>query len=144
MEENRVIILMIRGSNVDTEPLGLGGSRKFNRNRIISASHCSFTGIKVVENPETRNELVRQALSFSEKAIEGSSAADTGQPPGLYLDLAQEHFLLGDMEKAQDMLKRYLDATVDLGLNCQRCPSNLCPGCNPTRMQWLHGCTILL
>jgi len=40
----------------------------------------------------------------------------------LYLDLAQEHYFLGDTEKVHNMLKRYLDRSLQLGASyCQAC-----------------------
>jgi len=71
--------------------------------------------------PQQNDELMRNALSSSEKAVEHSSG---GVPvdPGLLLDLAQEHYVLGDVECAHDKLSQYLDKIVKRGpSNCQTC-----------------------
>jgi len=69
-----------------------------------------------------RNEILRKALFCSEAAItlEGSKGNVDGAD--LFLDLAQDHFFLGDMDNAHEKLKEYLDATVKLGpSHCQTC-----------------------
>jgi len=69
--------------------------------------------------PERNDELIRKALFWSEAAFhlpkEFANFA-------LFLDLAQEHYFLGDLEKAHAALKRYLDGSVRLGPSyCQAC-----------------------
>jgi len=79
--------------------------------------------------PERNDELIRRALFFSEAAFNlQNSKKDVNL--ALCLDLAQEHYFLDDVEKAPNVLQKYLDRTVQLGpSHCQS--SNLCEGCNP-------------
>jgi len=75
--------------------------------------------------PERNDELVREALFWSEAAF-NLQKSNFGVNLDLRLDLAQEHYFLGDTEKAHLMLKRYLDATLRLGpSHCQSC-SQIC------------------
>jgi len=89
--------------------------------------------------PEARDEVIRKALLFSERSIEIRRGND---PSILYLDVAQEHYFLGDAEKAHAVLKKYLDLTVELGSSCcqachQSCAKDetmmVCMGCLVTR-----------
>jgi len=98
--------------------------------------YCSDESLDGV--PETRDEGIRKALVFSERSIE----IRRGNDPSIYLDLAQEHYFLGDTEKAQVVLKKYLDLTVELGSSCcqachQSCAKDetvmVCVGCLVTR-----------
>ena len=69
--------------------------------------------------PQRNDELIRNALSSSEKAVEHSSWVVDHV---LLLDLAQEYYVLGDVERAQDKFNQYLDKIVKLGpSHCQTC-----------------------
>jgi len=88
-----------------------------------------YTDESLVGIPERKDELIRKALFCSEAASAFSLSSNEYQnregskrDHTLYLDLAQEHYFLGDSEKAHNMLKKYLDATVKMGpSHCQRC-----------------------
>jgi len=68
--------------------------------------------------PERNDELIRKALFWSEAAFECQGGVNLA----CSIDLAQEHYFLGDSEKAHNMLKEYLDAIVKLGpSHCQTC-----------------------
>jgi len=68
--------------------------------------------------PERIDELVRKAIFWSEAAFNLQHDATDE----LLLDLAQEHYYLGDTEKAHNMIQKYLDGTVKLGPSqCQSC-----------------------
>jgi len=97
--------------------------------------------------PESREKVIRKASLCSQEAINLRREDDLSKPslyldPGIYLDLAQEHYFLDDMEKAQAMLKKYLDLTVDAGSShCQTCHQScakdetmmVCVGCHVVR-----------
>jgi len=69
--------------------------------------------------PERNDELIRTALFWSESAY---NLRSSGVTLALYLDLAQEHYFLGDSEKAHAVLKKYFDGTVKLwSSHCQAC-----------------------
>jgi len=71
--------------------------------------------------PEIREEAIRKASLCSQESI-NLGHADDSRKPSIYLDLAQAHYFLGDTEKAQAMLKEYLDQTVKLGpSHCEHC-----------------------
>jgi len=71
--------------------------------------------------PERNDELIRKALFWSEAAFNLLNSKGI-ENLALYLDLAQDHYFLGDLEKAHNMLKRYLDGTLRLGAShCQAC-----------------------
>ena len=76
---------------------------------------------KYVSFPERNDEVIRKALFWSEAAFNLQNLKE-GVNLSLYLDLAQEHYFLGDTEKAHLMLKEYLDGSLRLGsLFCQAC-----------------------
>jgi len=80
-----------------------------------------YTDESLIGVPATREEVIRNASHFSQEAIKLGREDDPNKP-SIYLDLAQEHYFLGDTEKAQAMLKEYLDQTVKLGpSHCQTC-----------------------
>jgi len=69
--------------------------------------------------PERNDELIRKALFWSQAAFHLPNEVAI---LALFLDLAQEHYFLGDLEKAHAALKTYLGGTVQLGPSyCQRC-----------------------
>ena len=77
-----------------------------------------YTDESLVGIPERSDELIRKALFWSEAAFKCQELVKLA----LYLDLSQEHYFLGDTEKSHLMLKKYLDATVQLGQSrCQSC-----------------------
>jgi len=80
--------------------------------------------------PERNDELVRKALFCTDAAFHLQKSK--GVTLALFLDLAQEYYLLGDSEKAHALLKRYLDESVRLGASyCLR------EGCNHGEMSCL-------
>jgi len=88
--------------------------------------------------PEARDEVIRKALLFSERSI----VLRRGNDFSIYLDVVQEQYFLGDTEKAQVVLKKYLDLTVESGSSCcqachQSCAKDetmmVCVGCLVTR-----------
>jgi len=71
--------------------------------------------------PERNDELIRKALFFSEAAF-NLQKSNGGVNDALLLDLAQEHYFLGESKKAHAALKKYLEATVKQGpSHCQTC-----------------------
>jgi rubrerythrin len=69
---------------------------------------------------ERNDELIRKALFFVAACNLPIPLVDVDL--FLFLDLAQEHYFLGDSEKAHAALKKYLDGTVRLGAShCQSC-----------------------
>ena len=75
--------------------------------------------------PERNDELIRKALFFSQAAF-NLQKSNGRVIISLYLDLAQEHYFLGDTEKAHLMLKEYLEATVKLGPSCCQSCGQIC------------------
>ena len=75
--------------------------------------------------PERNDEVIRKALFWSEAAfdLQNSEWQNEGRVHfDLSLDLAQEHYFLGDTERAHFRLKRYLDGTVKMGpTHCLSC-----------------------
>ena len=75
----------------------------------------------LVDVPEKRDEVMEQRANIIRQALCCSEKADKCDPSVL-LDLAQEHYFLGDTDTARVMLKGYLDATVQEGpSHCQAC-----------------------
>jgi len=71
--------------------------------------------------PERNDELIRKALFFSDAAFH-LQISNNDVKLALRLDLAQEHYFLGDTENARNMLQKYLHGTVRMGASyCQAC-----------------------
>ena len=95
----------------------LGNQRNFLVKQSLGNTYLE----KYESLPERNDEVIRKALCWSEAAYDLQNSKG-GVNRALYLDLAQEHYFLGDTEKAHNMLKEYLDATVRLGAShCQSC-----------------------
>jgi len=76
------------------------------------------TDESLVGIPERNDELIRKALFWSEAAFEVQGYASIG----VFLDLAQEYYFLGESEKAHAALTRHLDMTVKIGpSHCHTC-----------------------
>jgi len=80
--------------------------------------------------PERNDVLIRKALFWSEAAFNILNSNECVNL-ALFLDLAQEHYFLGDSEKAHAALKIYLDGTVRLEPSC-------CQECNQTCVKDAH------
>jgi len=72
--------------------------------------------------PEPNDELIRKALFWSEAACNCEGGANLG----LFLDLAQENYFLGDTVKAHNVFKRYLDGSLRLGAQCCQTCGQIC------------------
>jgi len=72
---------------------------------------------KYASLPERKGELISEALLLTEAAFNFQSSKGVVSL-ALDLDLAQEYYFVGDLEKAHASLKRYLDETVQLGPTC--------------------------
>jgi len=93
-------------------------------------NQCKTQGKQYLENthlekyeslPERNDEVIRKVLFWSEAAFNLQNSKEE-ENLDLFLDLAQEHYFLGDSEKAHAALKRYLEATMKLGPSyCQWC-----------------------
>ena len=71
--------------------------------------------------PERNDEVIGKALFWSEAALQHWTSNGKMEPV-CSLDLAQEHYFLGDSEKAHVALKKYLEGTMQLGAShCQAC-----------------------
>jgi len=108
-------------SNADSiiEDERLGNQFKASAKQSLGNTYLA----KYESLPERNDELISKALFWSEAAfnLQNSKEAE-GVNHALFLDLAQEHYFLGDAEKAHLMLKEYLEATVKLGpSHCQSC-----------------------
>ena len=90
--------------------------------KALAMESLGNTYLAKYESPPERNdELIRKALFWSEAAFDLQNSEGIENLP-LYLDLTQEHYFLGDTEKAHIALKRYLDKIVRLGpSHCQTC-----------------------
>jgi len=72
--------------------------------------------------PERNDELIRKASFWYAASFNLQSSLEGAVNLALFRDLAQEHYFLGDSEKAHAALKRYLDGTVQKGASyCQEC-----------------------
>jgi len=110
-----------------------------NQLRADARQSLGKTYIEKYESlPERNDELIRKALSWSEKAVECLDCVNLD----LLLDLAQEQSFLSDTEKAHVALKTYLDGSVQLGPSyCQSCHQTCakdaimekCSGCKVAR-----------
>jgi len=97
-------------------------------NQVLGQTYLEqyYSDESLVSVPESREEVIRKASLCSQEAIKLGREDDPNKP-GIYLDLAQANYFLGDTEKAQAMLKEYLDQTVKLGpSHCQMC-HQACP-----------------
>ena len=80
-----------------------------------------WTDESLVGIPERNDELIRQALFWSEAGLADCSLEGKIDPT-CFLYLAQENYFLGDSEKAHFALKTYLGGIVQLGPSyCQAC-----------------------
>lgn len=97
--------------------------------------HCAEGGIPL---PGKRKAL-EKALENSKKASD--LIVDTpSEDRSVYLDLAHEHFLLGNTPESFEMLKDYLDFAIASGsLYCQGCHQKCCDG---DTMQVCSGCKV--
>jgi len=85
-----------------------------------------YSDESLVGMPETREGIIHEASFCSQEAI-NLRREDDPRKPIIYLDLAQEHYFLGDTENAQAVLTEYFDRTVKLGpKHCQMC-HQACP-----------------
>ena len=104
------------------EDESLGNQMNFVADQLKAAAreYMGHTYLEKYESlPERNDELIRKALFWSEAAY---TLRFSGVTLALYLDLGQEHYFLGDSEKAHAMLKKYVDKTVKLGSShCQAC-----------------------
>lgn len=87
--------------------------------------------------PKERKNALELSLHFSQKALT-LIGRETSCDRNVYLDLAQENYLLGDMHQSHEMLKQFLDFAVHAGpLYCQGCHQTspkedmmqVCKGC---------------
>ena len=89
---------------------------KIKANQVLGQTYLEqyYSDESLVDVPKKRDEVIRQALCCSEKAVKCGLS--------VLLDMAQEHYFLGDTENAHLMLRGYLDATVQQGpSHCQAC-----------------------
>jgi len=93
--------------------------RRCNQLKVAAMRCMGNTYLEKYESlPERNDEVIRKALFWSEAAFEGREIENLA----LFLDMAQEHYFLGDTEKAHLMLKEYLDGSLELGAaQCQTC-----------------------
>ena len=86
---------------------------------------------KYASLPERNDELIRTALFWSQAAYTLRKSKGGVNHLDLHLDLAQEHYFLGDLEKAHAALKIYLGGKVRLGASC-------CQTCHQTCAKDAH------
>ncbi len=89
-------------------------------------------------NPEKREDVLDQALQYSQEASKLVVGESSSTDHGVYLDLAHETFFLGDRHRAHDMLILYLDNVLVAGPSfCHTCHQSspkdgsvqVCRGC---------------
>lgn len=90
-----------------------------------------------LSSPKERRKNLDLSLEFSSKALNLIDQEESGDR-NLYLDMAQEHYLLNDAQKSHEFLKKFLDFAVKAGpLYCQFCHQTspkedmmqVCKGC---------------
>jgi len=98
-----------------------------------------FGDTRLSHNPKERGNVLNQALHFSQEALKLLDHRESSGDRSVFLDLAQENFLLGDTHQAHEMLKQYLDFAVHVGPQyCQACHQSspkedmmqVCSGCS--------------
>ncbi len=89
--------------------------------------------------PKERKNSLQLSLQFSQKALDLIDRGNLSERH-VYLDIAQQHYLLGNKTDSHEMLKRFLDFSFHAGPSYCECCHQISPKEN--MMQVCKGCKV--